>query len=143
MTDQPTPINRPLTDDERFLLADLTVWCIAEQKGVTDDQARDALAELSAKGGLSTTGDAINAYVRYTNSGKVIVHVTREWLAYWAHTDEQLTSDELRRVVRYDIPEPNETLAMDWPWRCVRCHRGSDTLDEHKVCPQCAAKEKP
>lgn len=102
---QPVPVNRPLTDDERYLLADLTVWCIAEQKGVTDDEARDALAKLCDTGGLSTNGDAINAYVRFTNSGKVIVHVTREWLAYWAHTDEQLTSEELRRVVRFDIPK--------------------------------------
>lgn len=105
MTDQPAPIDRPLTDDERQLLADLTVWCIAEQKGVTDDQARDALAKLCDTGALSMTGDAVDAYVHFSKSGKVIVHVTREWLAYWAHTDEELTSDEIRRCMTWHKPE--------------------------------------
>ena len=100
MPDQPAPINRPLTDDERQLLADLTVWCIAEQKGVTDDQARQALADLNDTSGLYMSGDTIDAYVRFS-SGKVIVHVTREWLAYWAHTEEELTSDEIRRSMTW------------------------------------------
>lgn len=102
MTDQPAAIDRRLTDDERQLLADLTVWCIAEQKSVTDDEARTALADLNEKGGLYMSGDAVDAFVRFSESGKVIVHCTREWLAYWAHTEEQLTCDELRRTLKWD-----------------------------------------
>ncbi|MHA7664471.1 hypothetical protein [Mycolicibacterium sp. HS_4_1] len=36
-----------------------------------------------------------------------------------------------------------DTMAMPWPWRCIRCHRSSDALDEHKVCALCVDKEKP
>lgn len=108
MTDQPAPIARRLTDDERQFLADLTVWCIAEQKGCTDDEARQALADLNDKGGLYMSGDNIDAYVRFTDSDKVIVHVTREWLAYWAHTDEELTSDEIRRCMTYTNTEDDK-----------------------------------
>lgn len=103
MTDQPTPIDRPLTDDERHLLADLTVWCIAEQTGVSDDEAARALDELHQKSPLQMEGDAVDVYVK-TGNGHVIVHCTREWLAFHAHSGGQLTSEELRRVLRYDMP---------------------------------------
>ncbi|WP_418601581.1 hypothetical protein [Mycolicibacterium sp. SCSIO 43805] len=107
MTDQPAPINRRLTDDERQLLADLTIWCIAEQTGVSDDEAARALDELHQKTPLQMEGDAVNVYVK-TSNGHVIVHCTREWLAFHAHSGEQVTSEELRRVLRYDIPEGDQ-----------------------------------
>ncbi|WP_422745179.1 hypothetical protein ACN27E_23585 [Mycobacterium sp. WMMD1722] len=105
MTDNPAPINRRLTDDERQLLAELTVWVIAEQKGITDEEAGRALEALNNKGGLYMSGDAVDAYVRFSESNKVIVHVTREWLAYWAHTEEELTGDEIRRSMTWHEPE--------------------------------------
>lgn len=96
-----TPVNRWLTDDERELLADLTVWVIAEQTGVTDDAARKALDDLNKKTGLSMEGTTTDVYVKTIPHGHVILHCTREWLAFHAHSGEQVTSEELRRVLKY------------------------------------------
>lgn len=104
MTGNPTPINRPLTDDERDLLAQLTIWVIADQTGVTDEAAAEALDDLNQKSGLSMQGDNIDAYVKTTEHRHVILHCTREWLAFHAHSGEQLTSEELRRALKYDKP---------------------------------------
>lgn len=104
-TIEPAPIRRALTDNERQLLTALAIWCIAEQSGATDEEARQALADLNAEGRLRISGDDMYANIRLTAPGKVLVDVTREWLAYWAHTDEELTGDELRRVARFGTPE--------------------------------------
>lgn len=101
MTDQPAPVRRRLDDDERTLLAQLTIWSIAEQTGVTDEEAQIALDKLNNESGLDITGDAYDVHVRTREHGHVIVHCTREWLAFHAHSGEQLTSDELRRSLTY------------------------------------------
>lgn len=137
MSDEPAPVNRLLTDDERQLLANLTIWCIAEQTGVSDEEASDALGRLTQEGRLYMEGDAVDAYVKVKPNGHVLVHCTREWLAFHAHSGEQVSSDELRR----SLTEP--PLSMAWPWRCTRCHRNSDNLDNDGVCARCRVVEKP
>ncbi|ART72283.1 hypothetical protein BTO20_30340 [Mycobacterium dioxanotrophicus] len=100
MPDQPAAIRRPLTDRERALLDELTRWVVTEQTGWTDQQAVDWLEATNEKIGMHRHGDSVNAYVS-TGNGHVILHVTREWLAYWAHTDEQISDDELRGYVQF------------------------------------------
>lgn len=100
MSDQPAAVNRPLTDDERHLLTQLTIWVIAEQTGVTDDEAAQALDDLNRDIGLHMQGDNVDVHV-ITGNGHGLLCCTREWLAYWAHTDEELTIDELRRCLHY------------------------------------------
>ena len=100
MPDQPAAVNRPLTDDERHLLTQLTIWVIAEQTGVTDDEAAQALNDIAREIGIHRQGDNIDVHV-ITGNGHVLLHCTREWLAYWAHTEEELTIDELRRCLHY------------------------------------------
>lgn len=99
VADNPAAINRRLTDPERALLAELTVWVTAEQTGVTNDEAARALERLNNDVGIRMEGDNID--VNVTCNGHTILHCTREWLAYWAHTDEELTIDELRRCLQY------------------------------------------
>ena len=136
MTDQPVPIDRPLTDAERTLMAHLASAVLAQQIGITVNEAADQLKNYP--GEIHLTGDAIDCYL--TLDGQTIVHVTREWLAFFAsHPDEVIDLDKYAQP----IDEAGEKLAMPWPWRCVRCHRGSDTLDNDNVCAQCAAEEKP
>ncbi|UHJ58030.1 hypothetical protein LT337_15635 [Mycolicibacterium fortuitum] len=101
MTHQPAAVNRRLTDDERHLLTQLTIWVIAEQTGVTDDEAAQVLDDINRDIGLHMQGDNIDVQV-ITGNGHVLLHCTREWIAYWAHTDaEELTIDELRRSLSY------------------------------------------
>lgn len=101
MTHQPAAVNRRLTDDERHLLTQLTIWVIAEQTGVTDDEAAQVLDDINRDIGLHMQGDNVDVQV-ITGNGHVLLHCTREWLAYWAHTDaEELTIDELRRSLSY------------------------------------------
>ena len=101
-TDRPAAINRHLTDDERDLLAQLTVWTIAEQTGVSDEEAARALDELNEKSGLYMEGDAIDAYVKTTEHNHVIVHVTREWLAHFTtcHPRGTRRRQEVRPLVQ-------------------------------------------
>lgn len=97
---QPAAINRPLTDRERALLDELARWVIVEQKGWTDAQAVDWLEATNNKVGIHRHGNTTNAYVS-TGDGRLLLHVTREWLAYWAHTDEQINDTELRGYVQF------------------------------------------
>lgn len=99
--DNRAPVRRRLDDDERELLIQLTIWSLAEQTGVTDDEAQQALDKLNQESGLDITGDDYDVYVRTRQHGHVIVHCTREWLDFHAHSGEQLTSEELRRSLTY------------------------------------------
>lgn len=120
------------------LIAHLAAAVLAQQTGSTVEVAADVLGQHAGEGKLKLRGDAYDAYLEA--NGKVLVHVTREFLAFFAsHPNEVIDLDKYAQP----ITEHNETMAMPWPWRCIRCHRGSDTLDEHKMCAQCAAKEKP
>lgn len=80
-------INRPLTTDERELLMQVAIWCVAEQTGITDETAADVLDDLNERDGLYLEGDALDAYIT-TGTGKIILHCEREWLAFFAHQDE-------------------------------------------------------
>ena len=100
MTDKRARIRRPLDDDERTLLTQLAIWALAEQTGVSDDEAQRALDRLNNDSGLDIRGDDYDVYIRTREHGHTIVHATREWLEWHAHSGEQLTSDELRRVLR-------------------------------------------
>lgn len=97
--DNRAPVRRRLDDAERTLLNQLTIWCLAEQTGVSDAEAQRALSKLIEESGLDIAGDAYDVYVKTREHGHVIVHCTREWLAFHAHSGEQLTSDELRQVL--------------------------------------------
>lgn len=99
--DNRAPVRRPLDDDERTLLAQLTIWCIAEQTGVSDEDAQIALDKLNQESGLYMSGDDYDVYVKTTEHDHVIVHVTREWLDFHAHSGEQLTSEQLRKDLTY------------------------------------------
>jgi hypothetical protein len=105
MTDQPAPVNRPLTDDERDLLNEVIVWKIREniarQSGVhvTPQSIADALDDLIEKSGLRRTYDAQHLYVKTVQHGHTILRCNREWLTFHAQHDEQLTEDQLRHAV--------------------------------------------
>ncbi|MGO9927141.1 MAG: helix-turn-helix domain-containing protein, partial [Mycobacterium sp.] len=93
-------INRRLTDDERDMMRQLAIWSVAEQTGVSAQEAADALDDLNERVGLILEGDAHDAYMKDSEHGHVIIHVTREWLAYWAHSDQKLTREDLLRYRR-------------------------------------------
>jgi hypothetical protein len=104
--DQPTPaIERRLTDDERELIMQLAIWTIAEQTGVSDQAAADALDDLIEREGLFHVGDAHDAYIKTGKYGHTIVHATREWLAFYAHSGQPLTRDDLNKYGRQIKPD--------------------------------------
>ena len=76
-----TPINRPLTDDERSLLLRLAVDVVAGQLGCHPEAAADALDGLA----VTLRGDARDVYL--DANGRQIVHTTRDWLAWHATHD--------------------------------------------------------
>lgn len=104
MTDQPAPINRPLTDAERSLLLDLAVRVIADQSGIphTDGECRSCsvsasvLEEFVDTGQVYAHGDRINCYLDVGPNRKM-VHATREWLAFHAEHPEAIDLDKHRR----------------------------------------------
>ncbi len=81
-------------------MGQLAIWSIAEQAGVSAQEAANALEDLNERVGLILEGDAHDAYMKDRRHGHVIIHVTREWLAYWAHSDQKLTRDDLLRYRR-------------------------------------------
>lgn len=104
MTDQPAPINRPLTDRERDLLNQLLIaklqTGIEESSGVhvLAESVAGALDDLIAKVGLRREGDNTTVSV-VTGTGHVLLTVTREFLAFHAQHDEQITEDQLSRAI--------------------------------------------
>jgi hypothetical protein len=85
-----TAINRPLTDDERSLLMQLAIWTIAEQTGVTDQAAADALDDLNEREGLFFCGDSKDAYITAGERHHVIVHAERDWVSFHAQHPEAI-----------------------------------------------------
>ena len=73
-----TPINRPLTDDERSLLLRLAVDVVAGQLGCHPEAAADALDGMT----VTLRGDATDVYL--DADGNQIVHTARDWLAWHA-----------------------------------------------------------
>lgn len=93
VTDQPAGINRPLTDDERTLIAHLAVAVLAQQTRCTIETATDVLGQCAAEGKVTLRGDAHDANLEV--NGTVLVHVTREFLAFFAaHPDEVIDLDK-------------------------------------------------
>ncbi|RUP28758.1 MAG: hypothetical protein EKK51_22540 [Mycolicibacterium sp.] len=82
MPDQPAAINRPLTDDERSLIGHLAAAVLSQQTGSTIEVAADVLGQFADEGKMMLRGDAYDAYLEV--NGKVLVHVTREFLAFFA-----------------------------------------------------------
>lgn len=75
------PIERPLNDDERQLLADLAVKEVAKQANCTPREASVVLAKMAADGELFFIGD--NTSVKVCNSaGGFFVSCARDWLAF-------------------------------------------------------------
>lgn len=106
VTDQPAAINRPLTDEERDLIRQVAIWLVAEQHGITDEQAADYLEYLTECRGLYMQGDDRNVWVKTGTpddpTSYTLVHFTREWLAFFAsHSDEPI---DLRKYVK-EIPQ--------------------------------------
>lgn len=96
MTDNPTPINRALTDAERTLMAHLASAVLAQQLGITVDLAAHQLKHYP--GEIHLRGDAIDCEL--TLDGTVVVHCTREWLAFFAsHPDEVIDLDKYARPI--------------------------------------------
>ena len=78
-----TPINRPLTEQERDLLCQLAIEVVAHQTGRDREQVADELDTME----LEVQGDAIDVYLKA--NGNVLVHATREWLAFHANNPNE------------------------------------------------------
>jgi hypothetical protein len=83
MTDLPILIRRRLDDPERSLLCRLAVQVVVEQGGVDETEAVEVLETFAERGRVHCRGDFRDAYLLVDD--KVIVHATREWLAFHAH----------------------------------------------------------
>lgn len=77
-----TPINRPLTNDERQLMHELAVQVVCSQTGCSPDAAVEALESFAKDGTLILRGDTENAYLEA--GGNVLAHADRDWLAFHA-----------------------------------------------------------
>jgi len=121
MTDQPARIDRPITDDERTLIKQLCIAAVANQTGVSEEAAADALDDLIEKHGMYMEGDTQNVYVRTGTPGDgknhVLVHVTREWLSFYAsHPDEPINLDDHLTMRRTrDLTDEANQLRNDDP----------------------------
>ena len=77
-----TAFDRPLTTEERDLLANLATRTLAEQTGGTFEEARDALADRAAEGQVEMNGDAED--VRLYVCRNLLVEAKRDWVAFHA-----------------------------------------------------------
>jgi len=97
MNNTPAAIHRRLTDDERHLMAHLAAAVLAQQTGVTIEAAADTL--MNYDGDIHLQGDDIDCYM--TLDGHVLIHVTREFLAFFAsHPDEVIDLDKYSQLHR-------------------------------------------
>lgn len=99
------PVNRPLNDKERNLLNEVIMWKVRENIAlgsgvrVTPESVAEALDDLIEKTGLERSYDQHNVYVLAGGrTDQVILRCSREWLAFHAQHDEQLTEDQLREA---------------------------------------------
>ncbi len=115
-----TPIDRPLTDPERSLLAYLAARTVADQVPCPLDQAGAALKDLAGRGLVYAHGDAYDAYL--TVDGHEIVHAAprlagvhgdggQSWTM--AHGPASRTQADVR------APQTRETEADAGPGRLV------------------------
>lgn len=96
MTDNPVFINRPITDDERHLMAHLAAAVLAQQTGVSVETAADTLQNYD--GVIHLKGDAIDCSL--TLDDHVLVRVTREFLAFFAaNPDEVIDLDKYSHTI--------------------------------------------
>ena len=82
-------VDRPLTDPERSLLAWLAVHVVTSQTGATEEQAADALETFAERGEVIIRGDACDTFLEV--AGRVLVHISREDLAFTALMSEDDT----------------------------------------------------
>lgn len=97
MTNQPAPINRPISDAERQLMLDLAVRVIADQSGIAHTSgiceacaiSASVLAEFVDNAEVRLRGDNVHCYLDVgPNDG--LVHATREWLTFHAEHPEAI-----------------------------------------------------
>ena len=74
--------DRPLTDDEKALMAALAIRVLADQLDVDIEDARAALQTRAAEGQVAIHSDAVDAEL--TLHGRRLVHAKRDWLAFHA-----------------------------------------------------------
>lgn len=98
-----TPINRPLTDEERHLVNMLAIASVAHQTGCDQQTAANALDTFTETGDVILRGDTENVYLEV--SGKVLVHCERDWLAFHAEHPEAI---DLQRHARR-IPDGEDS----------------------------------
>jgi hypothetical protein len=104
MSDDPAPVNRPLTDDERMLMLMLGVRVIADQVDIphTADNCPACTASAAAldsfmeQGDVHLHGDEFDCYLSVGPNEKM-VHATREWLAFHAEHPEAIDTSRHRR----------------------------------------------
>jgi hypothetical protein len=84
MTTDSPPMNfdRPLVELEVLLMSRLAAYSVAFQTGASADDTTDALAEVAERGEAEIQWDATDAFLLV--GGHVIVHASRDWLAYTA-----------------------------------------------------------
>ena len=105
-TENLAAVNRPITDDERTLIKQLCIYCVADQTGVTNEAAVAALENIIETEGIYMHGDSYNVWVKVGTEGdgkdhRTLVHVTREWLAFYAaNPDEPLDFDQHRVFIK-------------------------------------------
>ncbi|MDO0973788.1 hypothetical protein [Mycolicibacterium frederiksbergense] len=110
MTDQPAPVDRPLTDAERHLLNEILEWKIGHniaQQGVhvDHDSVTAALDDLNKRTPLHRQYDEHHVHIHTGNPDHTILTVRRTWLAFHASPYvAEITEDELTRAMsRGDI----------------------------------------
>ncbi len=92
------PIHRPLTAQECHLLRILAVAVVAHQGNCPHEIAAQALDQYAAEGTISIDADDTDANLRI--DGKVIVHATRDWLAFHAEHPEAIDANRHGHVIR-------------------------------------------
>lgn len=92
------PIRRPLTPQECHLLRMLAVAVVAHQGNCPQEIAAQVLDQYAAEGAVSMDANNTDAHLRI--NGDVIVHATRDWLAFHAEHPEAIDPHRHARVIR-------------------------------------------
>lgn len=94
------PIRRPLTAPECHLLRMLAVAVVAHQGNCPHEIAAQVLDQYAAEGAVSMDADDTDAHLRI--NGDVIIHATRDWLAFHAEHPEAIDPNRHGHVVRHN-----------------------------------------
>jgi hypothetical protein len=84
---QPVEFDRPLSQTEKDLMAWLAIKTVEAQMRWTEQRCADALDEAAAEGLAMVRWNAEGAWLLIGD--RVLVHATREWLAFnamWAQS---------------------------------------------------------